>query len=60
MLAGDVADTLEQLRALRADAVGPDPEVHRATLGRILDHMREHDTVFLPSHDPKSAARLGA
>ncbi len=58
MLAGDVTDTLEQLRARRADAIGPDPAVHVATLERILAHCAEHPTVFLPSHDPESAARL--
>jgi glyoxylase-like metal-dependent hydrolase (beta-lactamase superfamily II) len=58
MLAGDVTDTLEQLRALRADAIGPDPKVHVATLKKIMAHGEEHPTVFLPSHDPESAARL--
>ncbi len=58
MLAGDATDTLEQLHARRADAVGPDPAVHRETLGRILEHCAAHPTVYLPSHDPGSAARL--
>jgi N-acyl homoserine lactone hydrolase len=58
MLAGDVTDTLEQLQALRADAIGPDPKVHVATLERIMAHSKEHPTVFLPSHDPASAERL--
>jgi N-acyl homoserine lactone hydrolase len=60
MLAGDVTDTLEQLHDLRADAVAPKPAVHRETMRRILDHAREHATVFLPTHDPESAARLAA
>jgi hypothetical protein len=58
MLAGDVTDTLEQLEARRADAIGPDPKVHVATLETIIAHCREHPTVYLPSHDPDSAARL--
>ncbi len=58
MLAGDATDTLEQLHARRADAVGPDPGVHRATLERILEHCAKHPTVYLPSHDPDSARRL--
>jgi N-acyl homoserine lactone hydrolase len=58
MLAGDVSDSLEQLHARRADAVGPDPAVHVATLETILAHCAEHPTVYLPSHDPDSAARL--
>jgi len=53
-----VTDTLEQLHARRADAVGPDPALHRATLGLILDHCAAHPTVYLPSHDPGSAERL--
>jgi glyoxylase-like metal-dependent hydrolase (beta-lactamase superfamily II) len=58
LLAGDVTDTLEQLHAGRADAVAPDPAVHRATLARVLEHCRTHPTVYLPSHDPDSAERL--
>jgi glyoxylase-like metal-dependent hydrolase (beta-lactamase superfamily II) len=60
MLAGDATDTLEQLHALRADAIGPDPKVHVATLETILAHCAQHPTVYLPSHDPESAARLAA
>ncbi len=58
MLAGDATDTLEQLQAQRADAVAPDPAVHRATLARIVEHCRAHPTIYLPSHDPESATRL--
>jgi N-acyl homoserine lactone hydrolase len=58
MLAGDATDSLEQLHARRADAVGPDPKVHVATLETILAHCAQHPTVYLPSHDPESAARL--
>jgi N-acyl homoserine lactone hydrolase len=58
MLAGDTSDTLEQLHARRADAVAPDPKVHVATLEAILAHCAQHPTVYLPSHDPESEARL--
>ena len=58
MIAGDATDTLEQLHARRADAVAPDPAVYIATLERILAHCSQHPTVFLPSHDPDSVARL--
>jgi N-acyl homoserine lactone hydrolase len=58
MLAGDATDTLEQLYARRADAIGLDPKAHMATLETILTHCAEHPTVYLPSHDPESAARL--
>jgi N-acyl homoserine lactone hydrolase len=58
LLAGDASDTLEQLRARRPDAIAPKAKVFVQTLDRILAHSREHPTVFLPSHDPDSAARL--
>jgi glyoxylase-like metal-dependent hydrolase (beta-lactamase superfamily II) len=58
LLAGDATDTLDQLRARRPDAIAPKPKVHVQTLDRILAHGREHPTVYLPSHDPGSAARL--
>jgi N-acyl homoserine lactone hydrolase len=60
LLAGDATDTLEQLRARRHDAVGPKPAVTVATIDRILSHGAQQPTVFLPSHDPESAARLAA
>ena len=58
LLAGDATDTLEQLHARRADAVAPRPRVQVETIDRILAHGRAHPTVYLPSHDPQSAARL--
>ena len=58
MLAGDATDSLEQLKSRRPDAVGPDPKAHVATLDTILAHCAQHPTVYLPSHDPESAARL--
>lgn len=58
MLAGDTTDSLEQLYALRADAVAPDPKVHIATMRTILAHRAAHPTIYLPSHDPDSAARF--
>jgi N-acyl homoserine lactone hydrolase len=58
MLAGDATDSLEQLHALRADAIAPDPKAHVATLRTILAHCAQHATVYLPSHDPESAVRL--
>jgi N-acyl homoserine lactone hydrolase len=58
MLAGDATDSLEQLHARRSDAIAPDPEVHVATLRTILAHLGQHPTIYLPSHDPESAARL--
>jgi hypothetical protein len=46
------------LRALRADAVAPKPAVSIATMRTILAHADQHPTVYLPSHDPESLARL--
>jgi N-acyl homoserine lactone hydrolase len=60
LLAGDVTDTLEQLHALRPDAVSPKPAVSVATMESILAHARDHPTVYVPAHDPESAARLEA
>ncbi len=60
LLAGDATDTLEQLRARRPDAIGPKPAVTVATIDAILAHGRAHPTIFLPAHDPGSAARLAA
>jgi glyoxylase-like metal-dependent hydrolase (beta-lactamase superfamily II) len=58
LLAGDATDTVEQLQALRADAVSPKPSVAIETMRAILAHAREHPTVYLPAHDPESVARL--
>jgi glyoxylase-like metal-dependent hydrolase (beta-lactamase superfamily II) len=60
LLAGDATDTLEQLHARRPDAIAPDPDVQRQTIDRILTHASEHPTVYLPTHDPESVARLSA
>ncbi len=58
MLAGDTTDSLEQLQSLRPDAVAPNAKVHIATMETILAHCAQHPTIYLPSHDPKSAARF--
>jgi N-acyl homoserine lactone hydrolase len=58
LLAGDTTDSLEQLHARRADAVAPKPRVAIATMDAILAHGRAHPTVYLPSHDIESVARL--
>lgn len=58
MPAGELTGSQEQLVALRADAVAPDPRVHRERLETALAHCAEHPMLFLPSHDPQSPARL--
>lgn len=60
LLAGDATDTLEQLHARRADAITPDPALQVQTIDCILAHAAEHPTVYLPTHDPDSVARLTA
>ncbi len=58
LLAGDATDTLEQLHDRRADAVATQPAEQVLTIERILAHAGRHATVYLPSHDTESAARL--
>ncbi|HEY1523210.1 MAG TPA: MBL fold metallo-hydrolase [Solirubrobacteraceae bacterium] len=58
MLAGDATDTVEQLHARRAGAVDPKPAASVQTMETILAHGAGHSTVYLPSHDPDSTARL--
>lgn len=58
LLAGDVAYDLAQLRAVQVDGVSPKASVARDTMNMVLRHGAQHPTVFLPSHDPESAARL--
>lgn len=58
LLAGDATDSLEQLRARRPDAVAPKPKVQQRSIDRILAHGRRHPTVYLPTHDSESVARL--
>lgn len=58
MLAGDATDNIEQLRALRPGAVDPKPAISVNSMRTILAHAEQHPTVYLPSHDPDSVARL--
>ena len=58
MLAGDSTDSLEQLHALRPDAIARDPKVHVTTMKAILADCAAHPKIYLPSHDPESASRL--
>jgi N-acyl homoserine lactone hydrolase len=44
----------------RADGVGNDDEAQRLTHSRIRDLAAATPTVYLPTHDPDSAARLAA
>ena len=57
-LAGDTSYTQEFLLAEIPDGVSPRPSVTLETMGRILAHAAAHPTIYLPSHDPESVARL--
>jgi glyoxylase-like metal-dependent hydrolase (beta-lactamase superfamily II) len=57
-LAGDTSYSQALLLQRESDGVSPRPSVTIETIGRILDHASHHPTVYLPSHDPESEARL--
>jgi glyoxylase-like metal-dependent hydrolase (beta-lactamase superfamily II) len=57
-LAGDTSYSEALLLAGTSDGVSPDPRVTIDTLSRIAALGRERPLVYLPSHDPDSAARL--
>ncbi|MCW2984263.1 MAG: beta-lactamase [Conexibacter sp.] len=59
-LGGDSAYDQRQLQDLQVDGVSPKDAVARATMARILEHAEAHPTVYLPSHDVESVARLRA
>ena len=44
----------------RSDGVAPKPSLAIETLTRIQRLVAERPTVYLPTHDPRSAARLAA
>jgi glyoxylase-like metal-dependent hydrolase (beta-lactamase superfamily II) len=58
LLAGDTSYNEALLLAGKVDGVSPDPRVTLRTHERILGLARERPLVYLPSHDPDSAARL--
>ncbi len=57
-LAGDASYTDDALRARIADGVTFFPRAAVRTLDRIAAYARTGPTVYLPTHDPRSAARL--
>ena len=60
MLGADSAFTQQQLLELHPDGVSFSARTAIRSMRTILEHARLHATVFLPSHDPHSAARLAA
>jgi N-acyl homoserine lactone hydrolase len=59
-LAGDTSYTEGLMLEQAIDGVSPSEQVARRTLWRVLRYTEEVPTVYLPSHDPGSAARLAA
>jgi glyoxylase-like metal-dependent hydrolase (beta-lactamase superfamily II) len=60
LLGGDSAYDQAQLLDRHVDGVSPKDAVARRTMAAIIDHARLQPTVYLPSHDPESVARLEA
>ncbi len=60
MLGADSAFTQQQLLDLHPDGVSFSARTAIQSMHTILEHAHLHTTVFLPSHDPQSAARLTA
>jgi N-acyl homoserine lactone hydrolase len=59
-LAADSSYTQDALLRGVVDGVGPDEAAERLTHERIRAYAEETPTVYLPAHDPESAARLEA
>jgi glyoxylase-like metal-dependent hydrolase (beta-lactamase superfamily II) len=59
-LAGDASYSETQLLERHADGVSLNPKTSVGTLQRMQEYLASTSTVFLPSHDPASAARLRA
>jgi glyoxylase-like metal-dependent hydrolase (beta-lactamase superfamily II) len=59
-LAGDSSYTQDALLRGVVDGVGPDEIAERRTHERIRAYAADTPTVYLPAHDPETAARLAA
>jgi glyoxylase-like metal-dependent hydrolase (beta-lactamase superfamily II) len=58
LLAGDAAYSERALARGVPDGIATSTREARETMGRIRAFMAERDTIFLPTHDPESPARL--
>ncbi|MFN2198291.1 MAG: N-acyl homoserine lactonase family protein [Anaerolineales bacterium] len=58
--AGDTSYSLDLLQAGVVDGVTQDTGTYRQTQARIRAFVDDRQAVYLPSHDPQSAARLEA
>lgn len=59
-LAGDTSYDERRMLAGRIDGVSVDDDVASATLSAIRQLARDRPTVYLPTHDAESAARLAS
>jgi N-acyl homoserine lactone hydrolase len=59
-LAADASYTEHLMLDGIADGVSPDPQQARESLQRIRQLTEQRPTVYLPTHDPESQARLAA
>ena len=57
-LAGDTSYDEQLMLSGSIDGVSADDDVASATLGAIRQLGRDRQTVYLPTHDPESSARL--
>jgi N-acyl homoserine lactone hydrolase len=57
-LAADSSYTLDAMLRGAVDGVGPDEDAERLTHERIRAYALATPTVYLPAHDPQTAARL--
>jgi len=57
-LADDARYAERAMLETRTDGVSPDEKVAQDTLKRIRDFARQHATVYLPAHDPKTKEGL--
>ena len=57
-LAGDTSYNQALMLSGTVDGVSPDANVAKATLGAIKRFTQSQPTVYLPTHDPDSGARL--
>jgi len=60
MLAGDTSYLEETMLSGTIDGVSPDETTATATLAGLRSYCSAHPTVYLPTHDPRSAERLAA
>ena len=60
ILAGDTSYNEGLMLAGKVDGVGSNTQVSAATLAAIKRFAATQPTIYLPTHDPESAARLAA